>query len=744
MIQRINIFLTLFIGVLIFWTIHPPAVYSQSCFSCSDPFSTELNQCNACYQSPEFYPIRTIAWCNAWSHCDGPSYCYLMSFRKVKQWNNGLSCGTPFADYDSTYNCDLQKKNTLVQNEPACWSNPPAGCNVGNPGPGSTCGGGGGTPTPTPPGGGCGTGSGLSCAPSYMGDLCTNIPCGHRLNCNCSCSCGGNCQSGGGGQCDDITGGGGPTATPIPSPYCTLSCFGQSGGSGGLGGTPAPTILPPLITGTIDYVGYYGFDCGVFKDGLWFDGPCPTGQLIGGESRWQHQTKYNMLCGGNPHTYTAVVKDMVSSGGGGGGLPTPTTIFNTPTPALYPQGCIVGFPTPTTAGGGLGGGTSTSTDCSCSVTLSCQTSLASSPNIPNSSCTPTCDFSVNPDYPLFNQSTTFQITQNTPSSGISFAFDDGSQAVSNQTSVNHTFVNAGLYETTLTCNATNETCTRQVNAYCDNGVAPTTTPSPTPTIGFWFKLKDADFYKGESLINVIPDPINADPDDTGNPPCSDDDPDDIRCMNVNEAGITSGKATLNTGTAPISRRGWKTENYTLKKNFSPDVFLEYVKARKRYNKITSNDEIINKETIQQGKINLIEGAEYRIQADNFSTKAPFVLIVDGNLTMDVQNSFNNADKPIAIIVTGQLKIKSDITQLNGIYAAGSLDVASDIATGSTTPNQLKIIGNLIVDTPSTTLSKRKPNNQGDAPMYIRFGLKQQVGVLPLLSVKNYLWEEVSP
>lgn len=581
------------------------------------------------------------------------------------------------------------------------------------------------------------------CHFAHYGNSCLLTPCNCKAQCHCATS-----------AC--------PTATPMPTPYCTLNCFGQAGfggglgnpGSGGLGGTttPAPTILPPLITGTIGFEAYNGFTCGTFKDGKWYDGPCPTGTGTGSgfgkTSEWSYNAKYNMLCGGSPHTYTASVDDAVGESGGSGGIESTPTTGPSPTPNRYPLGCGAGggsTPTPTTSGGvGGGQGSSTPTSCSCSVTLSCQTTLASSPNASGTGCTSTCNFSVYPEYPIYNDQPTFQTTDNTPQTNITFDFDDGTTSISDQSSISHRFVNAGIYDTTLSCTDTAESCTRRVNVYCNNGVVPTATPTPSPTAGAWFKIKDADFYKEGGILNIIPESINTDPDDDGDPPCTENDPNDVRCMNVNEAGIITSNQTINSGTAPLSKRNWKVQNYTAKKIFNPEVFLEYVKAKKKYVKITSQDAIINKELIQQGKINLIEGGPYQIQSDNYNGKTPFVLIVDGDLTLNTNNVFNNQKNPLAIIVTGKLNITEDLTELNGIFAATTIDFASDIAAGSTTQNPLKIIGNLIVDTPTNTINKRSPADPGQVPVYIVFGLEHHIRLLPFLSNSAYVWNEVAP
>lgn len=715
-----------------------------SCNAAEPPYlaSTQTGNCNGC--------IRFNSDTNKYEYHDWRSF------------KNGYPlCYGQILDYNT-----IESDDRLSTDIVGCmWTgSAPSGCNQGFTCEGGVGGGGGGGSCP-------GSGIGSECPQLWKDHPCGNIPCAYREACGCVCSCDGACSMEG-GQCVDVPGGG-ATPTPTPTPYCTVSCLGasgQQGGSGqgggldvvggGQGSAPAPTVMPPLITGTINYSGYNNFSCGTFKDGKWYNGPCPTppggqtagsgsGSGLGETDSWSHSTKYNMLCGGNNFTYTAQVEATTQSGGGqSGGQISPTLPGGGgggPTPALYPQGCQVGVtPTPTLPGGvqggggdGTQGGTTSSSSCSCSITLSCQSQLYDSPN--STACSATCNFSVSPDYPLFNQTTTFQTTQSTPSTNITFSFDDGSATVSNQQTVTHTFVNAGVYDVALSCSATSETCTRRVNAYCNNGVVPSPTPTPTPTPGPWYKVKDADFVRKTEINNKIPSSVTAyDADDTGSPDCSGQvGGADIRCLNLNQPGLITSNGTVDVGAAPLSSRAWKLENYTIKRQIDASSFVDYVASRKKPKTITSIDQI------QKGYINIIND-DLTISDNAIVSETPFVLIVKGNLTIDTKGAFGTRGNGAAYVATGTLNITAQTQELNGIFIATNVDIASDISSGSTTQTPLKIIGNISSTNPTTTLGKRVPSDLGSPAFFTVLDFAPFKEVLPFLSVRTYEWEELTP
>ena len=744
--KRFWLGLVMFLIVLFLSTVND--AHAQACYGaqCSPPVAN-CDQCNVGGLPGAPTPLST---CKFSTGCS-PTLC---DFEDIKcQFKRKSPYGPRPNDYDACGPLTNEVFNAYSTSDPtwtglmtgACYPN---ACGPAEYGP---CvreliqpqGGGG--PTPTPGGGECSPSCGQFIQLPPL--RCDRVPCScNAPNCtNCTGPFDESCGGGGGGP---------PSPTPTPSPYCTLSCFNLSGRQGGadMGGSrggvsggsqsePAPTVMPPLITGTINYSGYNSFNCGTFKDGMWYSGPCPTPQGGGGglgfgqSSSWSHYTKYNMLCGGNPHTYTAQI-EAGSAGSGDLGQGGPTATPQPTTTSLYPQGCSVGVPTPTRGtdqGVGIGGsrgGVSSSSACSCSVTLSCQDRLYDSPN--SSACTPTCNFSVNPEYPLFNQATTFAITQNTPSSNITFSFDDGSANVANQSTVNHTFVNAGVYDVALACTDTSETCTRRVNTYCDNGVVP---PSPTPTPGPWFKVKNSDFVKTGTLNNALPDPVTAfDSDDTGDPDCSGQaGGGDIRCFNLNQSGVAIASQAVDTGTAPISSREWRIENYSSSRRLDPTAFLQYTKARKRYKTIISLSEI------EKNTVNVISGSQ-TITSGVLPDQDPYVLVVQGDLTIDVAGSFDPGGS-VAFVVTGQLALAETVTELKGIYIANTFDSAKDVET---TTNTLKMKGNLVITEDTTTLSKRSRTDTDKPSVFIVSDSKQYVDLLPLLSVRQYVWEELAP
>jgi hypothetical protein len=265
-----------------------------------------------------------------------------------------------------------------------------------------------------------------------------------------------------------------------------------------------------------------------------------------------------MLCGEENQTYSPKV--MVGTDGGnpvGGEAPTPTDSIR-PTGNPYPPNCsggtTPGGPTPTPnqygdtpqgSGGGRGSGVA---ECTCSVIASCQEDIRSSPD--STQCSDAdCSFNVENDYPTYSPSGVV-VTFNPEESGEyqygTFSFNDNSTPRSiddlddDPSSVDHTYYNAGQYMVTLQCSETEggqtmSSCSKTLNVYCNNGVAPTSTtaptnsPTPTPTPGAWFKIKNGSFHSDRDIYNPIPETVEAyDDDDSGM--C--DDSGSIRCLEM--------------------------------------------------------------------------------------------------------------------------------------------------------------------------------------------------------------------
>lgn len=253
----------------------------------------------------------------------------------------------------------------------------------------------------------------------------------------------------------------------------------------------------------------------------------------------------------------------------------------------------------------------------------------------------------------------------------------------------------------------------------------------------WYKLKNASFHKLGSLSIAIPSTIiQFDSDDDGAQ----------RYLDYGTTGVVSAEGGITT--SPISPQNWKKANYArMMAAMPPATFLAYAKTRKEYETTTN----ITTDPLVADKINIYSGNLTINDSNKNDVLNPTktILIVEGDVTLNVNNKFNPSKKPVAILVTGALNINSQVQEMNGVYVANSVDFASDIAAGSTTNNELKIQGNIVSFTDSTSsLQKRdrvggSGNNSRRKPaVFIIFDPEPLIKMINLLSVYIYDWRQL--
>jgi hypothetical protein len=245
----------------------------------------------------------------------------------------------------------------------------------------------------------------------------------------------------------------------------------------------------------------------------------------------------------------------------------------------------------------------------------------------------------------------------------------------------------------------------------------------------WYKLKDASFHKIGHLQNPIPDPISAyDNDDTSS-----------RQFSIGQGGLIGADAGINLGTGAPSSNEWIKADYNFNHRFDPSTYLEYVTARKQFVTVTPSGSTIDSSDITQDAINVATG-NFEIDSPSIQSNSPFVLIVNGDLT--INRDINPPEKSLAIFVLGTLKITSNVTEVSGLFFANSVDLASDITTGNTTSNTLKINGNLISTVVADT-SKRVNSDIRKPSYFIVFKPEMYTDLLPLLSIRSYEWTQLA-
>jgi len=320
--------------------------------------------------------------------------------------------------------------------------------------------------------------------------------------------------------------------------------------------------------------------------------------------------------------------------------------------------------------------------------------------------------------------------------------------------------NAGVKKVTLTCEG-GRTCTKEVVFACKCSANPDDPGLPDVTLTpAWYKLKDDQFHKLSDVENPIPPSVNTfDADDvrvTPDPACDGNDPDNIRCFNINQAGIVSVLGdTINLNGAPISYRQWNKLSYIKNNLFTPQTFLDYAKARKPTKTIT---DVNNLDQIEANKINILTtdltiddttqlGGRTAKQILEDDTKIPYVLIVQGTLTIDT--NFNEPDvvtdspKALSIISTGQIKIAHGVTYIGGVFVGNSLDFAYDKG-GVASEWPLKFKGNIISYASADPSQRKRTDDPLKPSIFVVFDPKVYAGVIDLLSVRTYEWNELSP
>jgi hypothetical protein len=326
------------------------------------------------------------------------------------------------------------------------------------------------------------------------------------------------------------------------------------------------------------------------------------------------------------------------------------------------------------------------------------------------------------------------------------------------------FGNAGVKQITLQCRD-GSTCTKEIviACSCDKAEGPTPAPgsysySNTP----WYKLKDDQFHKLDAINDPIPNPVSPYDDDdvqeAPDPACDVNNPTDIRCFNLNQAGVvTSFGDPINTNGAPISHREWNKTVYSKNTQYTPESFLDYALARKKTNIIATPADLAN---LHGGEINILtsdltlsntsqEGQAILDALEN-AALTPYVLIIRGDLTVDtdfnVPNPVTNSPLPIAIFVeggenaTGDLKIHHSVETMGGVFIADTLDFSYD---SDHSPYPLKVKGNIISYAAANPLKRNRIDDASKPSVFVVFDPILYLNIMDLLSVRTYDWTELT-
>jgi hypothetical protein len=276
-------------------------------------------------------------------------------------------------------------------------------------------------------------------------------------------------------------------------------------------------------------------------------------------------------------------------------------------------------------------------------------------------------------------------------------------------------------------------------------VAPDTCSTDTPTLGSsatinctgdetinlwwhyyeiagWYKLSNTSLHKQNSIFNYFPDPVEKfDNDDTTD-----------AFLVVKNGGLVTAGGAIDFGPHPgqVTARDWERSGYVKQVNYLDNLssFIGYVRARKKFNSITDLDGMkSNAIQVVAGNITIDNPSQFNV--DNA------VLLVDGDITIGPMpgNKLNASGKSIAIIATGTIYIHSSVTDIHAILIANAVDIASDLASPSTSTNELKITGNLISNTAINGPLKRERTNHLQPSLFVVFDPQMYLDLIPYLS-----------
>jgi hypothetical protein len=238
----------------------------------------------------------------------------------------------------------------------------------------------------------------------------------------------------------------------------------------------------------------------------------------------------------------------------------------------------------------------------------------------------------------------------------------------------------------------------------------------------WIKLKNSSFSSPGSLTNVLPLNIAAyDADDDVNQR--------YFIMNSvdNDPGLVTAQ-TINTGTAPVSIKGWKADSYTRQTALTPSIFTQYVKSRKEHQTI-SDLSSIEKDGIYVWQTG-IPFPEITAVPSRFNDFNVLLIVAD---TVSINMTDFNPSKSIAIIAS-TINFSSTSQYAKGIFIAQTINTSSSLTQG------LKIKGNLV--TFSGFVNGREWPDNSQPSVFIVFDQEQYINLLPYLSTASYEWRQI--
>ncbi len=249
----------------------------------------------------------------------------------------------------------------------------------------------------------------------------------------------------------------------------------------------------------------------------------------------------------------------------------------------------------------------------------------------------------------------------------------------------------------------------------------------------WIKLKNLSFSGFQNLTNVIPLFVK---------PFDSDDPGD-RVFVSNDSNNDPGAVTagiINLGTAPSSSFNWQGSNSIVSQSLDVPTYIDYIKSRKTYQQVSCSDAGCSnlKKALVNNSVFLIQPYQNNpVSIDNGTTGGlkNVVLISSGSISIndgDSSAKFNANGDSIAVLAHDTLTISSNVTEINGIFIATTIDTSSS-------NKGLKINGNLIG---KTLNNQRALDDKFKPSIFIVFKPYYYFDLLPYLSTATYDWKQL--
>ena len=202
--------------------------------------------------------------------------------------------------------------------------------------------------------------------------------------------------------------------------------------------------------------------------------------------------------------------------------------------------------------------------------------------------------------------------------------------------------------------------------------------------------------------------------------------------------MTLAQGTISLTNSTITSPDWRRENVS-SGTFNASSFVAYVKSKKTYTAINTNLNGVttaNTTYLYTGDLTLTPLTQSSFPTSTIPSGT--VLLVEGDVTVGAagQTTLNTtANTPFALIVTGTLTFADATTEVNGLYAASSVN----FGTGSV---PLKIVGN-VVSGSSSAISRQRMSAPFTAPsLFVVFDPTHYVNLIDRISVVKSDYQQV--